>query len=72
MATADEGNGGLAMEVHLYSGHVSFGHDHMEVQPWKFCGGRERREQRDEREHKERGEMRENVRTNKAKNNINK
>ena len=44
----------------------------MEVQPWKFCGGRERREQRDEREHKERREMRENVRTNKAKNNINK
>ena len=72
MATADEGNGGLAMEVHLYSGHVSFGHDHMEVQPWKFCGGWERREQRDEREHKDRREMRENVRTNKAKNNINK
>ena len=32
----------------------------MEVQPWKLCGGKERRE------------MRENVRTNKAKNKNNK
>ena len=59
MATADEGNRGPAMEVHLCGGHVSFGHDHggptMEVLWWSGekrakRWERTQREKRDERE----------------------
>ena len=43
----------------------------IEAQPWKFCGGQERRELRNERECKEKREIRGTVRTNKVNNNNN-
>ena len=41
----------------------------IEAQPWKFCGGQERRELRNEKEREEGREIKETVRT---KNNNNK